>query len=150
MRKFLVMLAVVAVASISGYALSAADAKKVEPVCIVGGGKLENMNNSVAYKGGKVYFCCENCPKEFEKNTAKYAAKANHQLVVTEQAKQTKCPLSGGKLNPDANVEVGGVSVGFCCNNCKGKVAAAKGDEQVNLVFSDDAFGKGFEVSKAK
>ena len=27
---------------------------------------------------------------------------------------------AGGKLNPDTGVDVSGVSVTFCCNNCKG------------------------------
>jgi hypothetical protein len=74
--------------------------------------------------------------------------KANQQLVATGQATQGKCPLSGGKLNPDASVEVGGVKVTFCCNDCKGKVADAKGDAQAELVFSDTAFAKAFEVKK--
>src|SRR5437764_5009736 len=37
--------------------------------------------NSVDYKGGKVYFCCENCPKAFSKDSTKFATKANAQLV---------------------------------------------------------------------
>jgi len=32
--------------------------------------------NSVDYKGGKVYFCCENCPKAFEANPGKYVTKS--------------------------------------------------------------------------
>src|SRR5678815_1334635 len=53
--------------------------------------------NSVDYKGGKVYFCCENCPKAFSADSKKFATKANAQLVATGQVKQEKCPLSGGK-----------------------------------------------------
>ena len=107
--------------------------------------------NSVDYKGGKVYFCCENCPKAFSKDPAKFAAKANAQLVATGQAKQAKCPLSGGKLNPDTAITVAGSKVCFCCEMCQGKVKEAKGDEQINLVFSDAAFEKaGFKVEKKK
>jgi len=105
--------------------------------------------NSVDYKGGKVYFCCENCPKAFSKDSAKFATKANAQLVATGQAKQAKCPLSGQALNPDTAITVAGAKVCFCCEKCQGKVAAAKGDEQANLVFSDKAFEKaGFKVGK--
>ena len=63
------------------------------------------------YKGAKVYFCCGNCPKAFEKDTAKYDTKANQQLVATGQATQAKCPISGGPLNAEKTVEVGGVKV---------------------------------------
>jgi YHS domain-containing protein len=107
--------------------------------------------NSVDYKGGKVYFCCENCPKAFSADSKKFAAKANAQLVATGQAKQAKCPLTGGKLNPDTAITVAGAKVCFCCEKCQGKVTAAKGDEQINLVFSDAAFEKaGYKVGDKK
>lgn len=124
-------------------------AKEFKATCPVSG-KAALEDKTAAYKGGKVYFCCENCPKAFAKDTAKFATKANQQLVATGQTTQAKCPLTGGKLNPDASSTVGGAKVGFCCNNCKGKVDAAKGDAQAELVFSDAAFAKGFEVKKAK
>jgi hypothetical protein len=141
-------LAAVALLSIG---VIAADEKKEEKFgkCPVSG-KTALEDKFVDYKGAKVYFCCPGCPDGFKADTAKFATKANQQLVVTKQATQAKCPLSGGKLNPDTGVDVGGVSVTFCCNNCKGKVAKATGDEQLELVFSDAAFGKGFEVKKAK
>lgn len=105
--------------------------------------------NAVDYKGGKVYFCCENCPKAFSKDSAKFATKANAQLVATGQAKQAKCPLSGGKLNPDTAITVGGAKVCFCCEMCQGKVKEAKDAEALELVFSDKAFEKaGFKVEK--
>jgi len=70
-------------------------------------------------------------------------------LVATGQAKQTKCPISGAPCKADKVVEVGGAKVYFCCDNCKGKVAGAKGDDQANLVFSDGAFEKaGYTVGK--
>lgn len=105
--------------------------------------------NAVDYKGGKVYFCCENCPKGFSANTAKFATKANAQLVATGQAKQDKCPLSGAKLNADTEITVAGAKVAFCCEKCQGKVKAAKDAEAIELVFSDKAFEKaGFKVEK--
>jgi YHS domain-containing protein len=128
----------------------AADAKKFDQKCVVSGGPAKE-DKTVDYKGGKVYFCCENCPKAFEKDVKKFATKANMQLVATGQAKQAKCPLSGGKLNPEKTVKVGGVEVQFCCENCQGKVAKTEGDAQHELVFSDAAFEKaGFAVPKAE
>lgn len=112
-------------------------------------GQAVKADKTKEYKDGVVYFCCDNCPKSFD--AAKHGTKANAQLVATGQAKQEKCPLSGGKLNPDTKISVAGADVAFCCNMCKGKVAAAKGDEQLALVFSDKAFEKaGFKVAKKK
>jgi YHS domain-containing protein len=118
----------------------------VKPLCPVSG-KAIDMTKSVAYKGGKVYFCCGGCPGAFEKETAKFATKANHQLVVTKQATQGKCPLSGGPLNDEKTVAVAGVTVKFCCEKCQGKVAGSKAEEQLELTFSDKAFDKGFTVA---
>jgi hypothetical protein len=103
---------------------------------------------AVAYKDAKVYFCCPGCPGAFEKDTAKYAAKANQQLVGTKQAVAVKCPIAGRPINAATAIDVQGVKVAFCCNNCKGKAAKASGDEQLELVFGDAAFKKGFEVKK--
>lgn len=110
--------------------------------------KAAKSDHAVDYRGAKVYLCCGGCPDAFAKDKAKYATKSNHQLVQTSQAKQEKCPLSGGDLNKEATVEVAGVKVTFCCNNCKGKVEKAKDDEKLELVFADKAFDKGFKVSK--
>ena len=146
--RFLSLVAVVVCAGV--FSLNAAEEKKaVKPLCPLSGKDIDKTK-SVDYKGAKVYFCCGNCPGAFEKDPTKFAAKANQQLVVTEQAKQVKCPLSGGKLNEEKSVEVAGTKVTFCCEKCQGAVAAAKGDEQLNMVFSDKAFDKGFEVTKKK
>lgn len=111
-------------------------------------GKECKEDTGVAYKGAKVYFCCNNCPKAFAKDTAKYAAKANMQLVSTDQAKEIKCPLTGKDLNTATAIKVDGTEVCFCCNNCKGSVSKLTGDEQIEKVFGDKAFEKGFEVTK--
>jgi hypothetical protein len=113
-------------------------------------GKAADKAVAVAHNGGKVYLCCPGCPGAFKKNTAKYTAKANHQLVVTGQAKQVGCPISGGDVNADTTVELCGVKVGFCCNGCKGKAKKAKGDEQVAMLFGEKAFKNGYKVGKAK
>jgi len=122
-------------------------AKPFKATCPISG-KPALEDKTADYKGAKVYFCCGNCPAAFTKETAKFATKANHQLFATGQATEVKCPLSGGKLNPDAAVEIGGTKVAFCCENCQGKAKEAKGDAQVELVFSDTAFAKGFEIKK--
>jgi len=126
-----------------------ADAKVTKVKCVVVGKEVNIADAKVvSHNGGDVYVCCGNCKAKFEKNAAAYAAKANHQMVLTGQAKQVKCPLAGRPVNDKQVVEVAGVKVGLCCGNCKAKLAGAKGDDQVNLAFSDAAFKKGFKVKK--
>jgi hypothetical protein len=112
-------------------------------------GKKASKEVAVDYKGGKIYLCCPGCVAKFKENTAKYEAKANHQLVASGQFKQIGCPLSGGKVNPDTKIKVCGVEVGFCCNGCKGKVAKAAAEEQCEIVFVK-GFEKAFALNKDK
>ena len=75
---------------------SKVDLSKIK--CVVSG-KAINPDATAEYKGGHVYFCCEGCPGAFAKDTKKFAAKANHQLVATHQAKQIGCPMSGKEID---------------------------------------------------
>jgi YHS domain-containing protein len=118
--------------------------------CPVSNQKVKEAS-AVDYKGGKVYFCCDNCPKGFAKDTKKFAAKANAQLVATGQAKQEACPFSGAKLNPDAKITVAGAEIAFCCEKCQAKASKIEGDKQVEALFGDAAFAKAkFKVEAAK
>lgn len=117
--------------------------------CPVSGSKA-NKEQSVEYKKATVYFCCGKCKAAFDAKNEKHTMKANAQLVATKQYKQTGCPFSGADTKKDATVKVSGVKVGFCCNNCKGKVSEAKTEAQLAMVFSDKAFEKGFEAVKKK
>jgi YHS domain-containing protein len=146
MKSRFTLAALLLAALVAVHSLRAADDKKEDKLkdakCPVSG-KAINPEAIVEYNGGKVYFCCMNCPKAFKADTEKFAGKANHQLVQTGQLKQVACPLTGKDVNPDATVDVAGVKVAFCCMNCKGKVAKASGDEQIDLVFKDTK--KGFK-----
>ena len=106
---------------------------------------------SVAYKGAKVYFCCGGCKGKFSKDAkcrAANAHKANHQLAATGQAQLKKCVFTGKALNTATKIKVAGVTICFCCNNCKGKVVKSK--DKVALAFSDKAFAKGYVIAKKK
>jgi len=109
-------------------------------------GKPVNAADFVEFEKAKVYFCCENCPVAFQKDPTKYAAKARLQMVQTEQLKEVACPFTGKKLNPETAIDVGGVKVAFCCDECKAKAEKAKGDDRVALVFKD--VSKGFKLAK--
>ena len=156
MKRWSVFTVVAALVFCTAFATAQEEKKKQkkDPLdnakCPVSGKKIDK-EHSVAYKEAKVYFCCPNCPKAFEKDPEKFAAKANHQLVQTRQMRQVACPLTGRPLNEDTRIRVKGAAVAFCCNNCKGKAEAAEGDEQIILIFGDnEKFDKAFKVRQQK
>jgi hypothetical protein len=114
--------------------------------CVMNPKGAARADQSVAYRGGKVFFCCENCPKSFD--AKKNATAANHQLAATRQAKQAKCPLTGEPINPDFKLAVSGVDVSFCCPDCKSQVEGATGESQLKMVFANEAFDKAFTIEK--
>ena len=141
---------VVAVLLVAGATVVAGEVDLKGVKCVVAN-KDANPEKSAKYKDGEVYFCCGGCQGKFEKDTKKFAVKANHQLVATKQYVQKTCPLSGGKLNPDTAVKLAGTKVAFCCNNCKGKVEGAKDDDaKLALVYNDKAFAKAFKKKEKK
>ena len=138
----------VAVLLIAAATVVAAEVNLEGVKCVVAP-KAASASKAVDYKGGKVYMCCGGCVGKFKSNTAKYAEKANHQLVATKQFAQKGCPFSGGPVNESTVVELAGTKVGFCCNNCKGKFTSAGDDAaKMKLVFSDAAFKKAFAKKK--
>ena len=141
----------IAVGLLASASMLTAEEKKEDPLkgikCVVSGKDI-NPDATAEYKDGKVYFCCEGCPKAFEKNTKKFAAKANLQLVATKQYKQTKCPLSGKGAKDSVTVKVGTVKVGLCCKGCEKAAGKKKDDELVAFLFNDDSFKKGFAATK--
>ena len=85
--------------------------------------------------------------KKIEAKDEVVDAKGNAQLVATKQAKQAKCPFTGGPLK--TKLTVAGAQIQFCCNNCKGKASKLKGDDQLVALFGDAAFKKaGFVDAK--
>jgi hypothetical protein len=142
---------IVGAASLSLLALVAFAAEEIKLdgiKCVINAKGAAKADKSVDYKGAKVYFCCENCPKTFD--AKKHSTAANHQLVATKQAKQEKCPLSGEACQEDQKVKVAGVDVMFCCPDCQGTVSRASAEEQLKMVFSDEPFEKAFKVAKKK
>ena len=132
-----------------GFEKKAADDKAVDLAtvnCILMPAKKVNAEKFVEFNSGKVYFCCDGCKKKFSGDPEKYAAKANTQLVVTGQYKQTGCPFSGGEIDESLSIEVAGAKVGFCCAGCKTKAEKAESDDaRITMIFGKDAFAKTFE-----
>lgn len=121
-------------------------AKRFQPTCPVSGEACKK-EFFVEHNGGQVYFCCADCVKAFKKDAKKYSAKANYQLVLTKQAECVNCPFSGKKIVPEMTTTVQGVKVGFCNEGCLTKVKNA-GDKQIEMIFNDEAFQKGFKIVK--
>lgn len=115
--------------------------------CIVNPKAGAKAAQAAEWKEGSVYFCCANCKGKFDKmskeDKEKMAPQANAQLVATKQYEQKACPLTGGKLNAETAIEVGGTKVAFCCNNCKGKAEKMKDEEKLAELFGEKAFKKG-------
>jgi YHS domain-containing protein len=118
-------------------------------LCPVSGKPIDKSVSS-KFGGGNVCFCCTKCKAKFDADNAKFVPKANLQLAASGQAKQVACPLTGKTLDATTTVNVAGVDVKFCCDKCKAKVAAAKVDKQILLVFDSKAFSKAFKVGKDK
>lgn len=103
---------------------------------------IESSVVELPKNSGKVFFCCENCPKAFAKNPEKFEAKVRRQLLETGQIAQVGCPISGRPVDDETMVEVGHAKVGFCCKNCLAKYNAADDDGKLKIVFAD--LKKGF------
>jgi YHS domain-containing protein len=90
---------------------------KVQVTCPVSG-KPVDKKAFVEENGRKIYFCCTNCPAQYEKDPAKYKEK-----LANSYSYQTKCPVMGGDIDPKAFMELSdGRKVYFCCNGCEKKL----------------------------
>jgi hypothetical protein len=99
------------------------------------------------YKESKVYVCCDGCVKSLPakaKKDTKLAALANHQLVMTHQAKQAKCCMNGKGPMKKAT-KVAGLEVKTCCNNCLGAIKKMEEKDQIAHIFGK-TFDKAFVV----
>jgi len=110
MRRTLPLaLAALAAACFSVTAVVAQDAKKGK--CAVAGKEIEitDKTPSVMVNNEKLYFCCQNCPKAFAADVAKFVKTAG------------KCPVNKGA---DATVDAANRAIVnnnvyfFCCPGC--------------------------------
>ncbi len=149
-RAFAVLVAVMALATVIGWGVSsrADDAKSDSDMKCPVSGKPASKDHAVDYDGGKVYFCCDDCPKAFQKDPSKYAAKAHLQMALTGQLTQTACPFSHKPVNPEKTVDVGGVKVAFCCGDCVKEAQGMSQDDLIKKVFTD--ISKTFKVAESK
>ncbi len=96
-----------------------ADRPKVQTVCPVSG-KPVDSDVSTEHDGEKVYFCCKGCIAKYQAEPQKYRKALAHSYTY-----QTKCPVMGGEIDPQAFVRVaGGKKIYFCCQGCEDQLFA--------------------------
>jgi YHS domain-containing protein len=122
---------------------AAEEQKEFKATCPVSGGPADEKN-AVEYRGKKVYFCCENCPKAFKKEPKKFKNRVLLQLLETGQMVQVGCPLSGGPTDDATAVEVGTTKVAFCCEKCQAKFQEAQDEKKLEVLFA--SLDKGFTL----
>jgi YHS domain-containing protein len=96
-----------------------ADRPKIQVVCPVSGQPVDR-SVSVEHSGQKVYFCCRGCVGKFTAAPEKYAT-----ALANSYTYQTKCPVMGGEIDPQAFITgAGGRKIYFCCKGCEKKLLA--------------------------
>ncbi len=101
---------------------------KVQVTCPVSG---EPVDTSVFVEkdGKKVYFCCKGCVGKYEAKPEKYAA-----ALANSYTYQTKCPVKGGDIDPQAfTTFAGGGKVYFCRQGCEDQLLAHPDEYLPNL-----------------
>jgi YHS domain-containing protein len=75
----------------AGVVLAAAEAPKGKPqtICPVMGGDIDKSVYA-DYEGKRVYFCCDACRKDFQKNPAMYIKKMEDQGIILEKTPAPK------------------------------------------------------------
>lgn len=144
--RWIVVLFGIAIVSIAGGFQAAridSEEKEFAATCPVSGQPaIETSVVELPKNGGKVYFCCQNCPKAFKADPKKFALAVARQFLETEQIVQVGCPISGRPVNQETLVEVGAAKAGFCCENCLAKYNAADEEGKLKIMFA--TLEKGF------
>jgi YHS domain-containing protein len=90
--------------------------ERVQVTCPVMGNPIDGRS-FVSIYGQDADFCCQYCPPRYLKDPAKYKAKLEASYTY-----QTRCPVSGEKINPTAFVDLAGQRIYLCCKGCSEKL----------------------------
>jgi len=104
------------------------------------GGEMGKPVNKV-YNNRLVRFCCNMCPKDFEKDPQKYLSKLDSAVIAQQKPTypMETCPVSGeklGKMGDPVDYVQGNRLVRFCCSGC---IADFKGNPTAYLSKIDAA-----------
>jgi YHS domain-containing protein len=91
--------------------------ERIQVTCPVMGEPIDGKTFATV-GGEKIAFCCPNCVASYEKEPAKYKAKLEASYTY-----QTKCPVTGEKINPLRFVDLpAGQRIYLCCPACGPKL----------------------------
>ncbi len=114
--------------------------KSGQRVCPVSGDEAGTRYSS-KWRDGKVYFAASAARTAFEEAPQDFAARANHQLVMTGQYAQHSCPICEKKeLLRSQKASVNKVSVYFSSEKCRKEFLDNSTDEKMTLAFSEKVF----------
>lgn len=127
-------------------------ASKFEPnltgiKCVVSG-QTANEDYWCKFKKGKIFFDCNESRRKFLSEKTSFIVKANHQLAVTGQYIQVKCPIKSRAIDSKGQHEtsVAGVGIHFCCAQCqKQLIERANVHEQIRFIFDNRKFNSVFQ-----
>lgn len=126
--------------------------------CIVDGNLQCKARHSVKFGQGEVFFGSQVNADRFQTNVVNklklgqqpepaLVLKANHQLALTNQVKQQRCPVTGKSIEEQQQLVIAGVKVFFHDLASKEKMQAAESTwHRAQQVFATDAFAKSFIV----
>jgi len=84
---------------------AAASAKPINSVCPVSG-KAVVLPNTLAYEGKTIGFCCDKCPKEFEKDPKKFAANIKADAAPADKKPdEKKADAKPAEKKPEAKAD---------------------------------------------
>ena len=95
---------------------------KAQETCPVMGGKITD-DSYADYQGQRVYFCCPACEDPFLKDPDKFFEQAAKDKVMFENV-QTKCPVTGEKIDRKHFTYYKGRGIYFCSAGCVEKFKA--------------------------
>src|SRR6185436_16205712 len=111
-----------------GICLAIAAADPINKKCPVTG-KDVNPTKTTEYEKHTIGFCCDDCKGKFETDPKKYAGKipelknkkSSIEEISFDDPINKKCPVTGKDVNPTKTTEYEKHTIGFCCDDCKGK-----------------------------
>jgi len=108
--------------------------REVAVTCPVTGGPIDE-SVSINFEGGTLHFSEPECVAMFEAEPEKFRARARLQFLLTGQAEQIGCPMTGDPIDPTTHIDIGGAKVGFCTHRHSNMAGAADLEGQLALIF---------------
>ena len=134
--------------------------------CIIDGNQQCRIEHSVEFNWdqnsvdqkclGKIFFSSQHAANQFQARVVKklkldqqpassLLLKANHQLALTSQVKQQKCPVTGKSIDQEHQLLIAGVKVCFHDAAARNKVESLESTwQRAERVFASQVFAKSF------